>query len=130
MSEWQIVVIMSKAARVVYQGLKGKIMNKKASPPKATLEEVLNSLKALKPELKESFGVKSLGVFGSYARGDTKRNSDLDLLVEFDRVPTMFEFVRLERHLAKVLGVKVDLVMKTALKPEIGKRILAEVVPV
>ena len=82
------------------------------------------------PALEESFGVKSLGVFGSYARGETNRKSDLDLLVEFHRVPTMFEFVRLERHLAKVLGVKVDLVMKTALKPEIGKRILAEVVPV
>ena len=105
-------------------------MSKKISPSKATLEEILNSLKALKPDLKESFGVKSLGVFGSYARGPTKRNSDLDLLVEFDRVPTMFEFVRLERHLAQVIGVKVDLVMKTALKPEIGKSILAEVVPV
>ena len=105
-------------------------MSKKASPPRVTFEEVLNSLKALKPDLKESFGVKSLGVFGSYALGDTKRNSDLDLLVEFDRASTMFEFVRLERHLAKVLGVKVDLVMKTALKPEIGKLILAEVVPV
>lgn len=42
----------------------------------------------------------------------------------------MFEFVRLERHLTAVLDVKVDLVMKTALKPDIGKRILAEVVPV
>ena len=105
-------------------------MSKKDSPPRATFEEVLNSLKALKPDLKDRFGVKSLGVFGSYARGDAKRNSDLDLLVEFDRVPTMFEFVRLERHLTSLLGVKVDLVMKTALKPEIGKRILAEVVPV
>ena len=42
----------------------------------------------------------------------------------------MFEFVRLERHLTAILGVKVDLVMKSALKPEIGKRILSEVVPV
>ena len=105
-------------------------MSKKTSPPRPTFEQVLNSLKTLMPDLKKSFGVKSLGVFGSYARGETKRSSDLDLLVEFDRVPTMFEFVRLERHLAQALGVKVDLVMKTALKPEIGKRILAEVVPV
>lgn len=105
-------------------------MSKKTSPPRATFEEVLKSLKALMPDLKERFGVKSLGVFGSYARGETKRRSDLDLLVEFHRAPTMFEFVRLERHLANVLGLKVDLVMKSALKPEIGKRILAEVVPV
>ena len=105
-------------------------MNKKTAPPRVTFEEVLNSLKALMPDLKEGFGVESLCIFGSYARGETKRRSDLDLLVEFHRVPTMFEFVRLERHLAKVLGVKVDLIMKTALKPEIGKRILAEIVPV
>ncbi len=62
--------------------------------------------------------------------GKSKRSSDLDLLVEFDRVPTMFEFVRLERHLTTILGVKVDLVMKTTLKPEIGKRIMSQVVPV
>lgn len=52
------------------------------------------------------------------------------MLVEFERAPTLFQFVRLERHLATILGVKVDLVMKTALKPEIGERILAEVVTV
>ena len=105
-------------------------MSIKTSNSTVTTEEIINSLKSLLPNLKENFGVKSLGVFGSYARGEAKRTSDLDLLVEFHRAPTMFEFVRLERQLAKVLGVKVDLVMKTALKPKIGKRILAEVVPV
>ena len=50
--------------------------------------------------------------------------------MEFQRVPTLFEFVRLERHLGRHLGVKVDLVMKTALKPAIGRYILEEVVPV
>ena len=105
-------------------------MSDKFTPQKPSFEEVYSTLKSLMPELMESFGVKSLGVFGSYARGATKRGSDLDLLVEFNRAPTMFEFVRLERHLGKVLGVKVDLVMKTAVKPEIGKRILAEVVAV
>ena len=105
-------------------------MNKKGSAPHVTLKEVLQSLKNQLPALGENYGVKSLGVYGSYARAESKRGSDLDLLVEFDCVPTMFEFVRLERHLTSLLGVKVDLVMKTALKPEIGKRILAEVVPV
>ena len=105
-------------------------MSKRDSTPRLTLGKILRILKTAQPELQESHGVKSLGVFGSYARGDTKRKSDLDLLVEFDRVPTIFEFVGLERHLTTVFDVKVDLVMKTALKPEIGKRILAEVVPV
>jgi predicted nucleotidyltransferase len=94
------------------------------------LEQVLRILKSNLPELRDRYALKSLGVFGSYVRERTKRRSDLDLLVEYDRVPTMFEFVRLERHLTTVLGVKVDLVMKTALKPEIGKRVLSEVVPV
>ena len=105
-------------------------MNKRDSTPRLTLEKILAILETALPELRENHGVKSLGVFGSYARRDTKRKSDLDLLVEFDRVPTMFEFVRLERHLTALVGVKVDLVMKTALKQEIGKRIMAEVVPV
>lgn len=95
-----------------------------------TLEGILQTLKVHLPDLKKTHGVNGLGIFGSYAKGSNKRSSDLDLLVEFETAPTMFEFVRLERHLSAILGVKVDLVMKTALKPEIGKRILAEVVPV
>lgn len=105
-------------------------MSKKVSPIPPTLEEVLLSLNGVLPELEDGYGVKTLGVFGSYARGESRRKSDLDLLVEFSRVPTMFEFIRLERYLTTILGVKVDLVMRTALKPEIGKRISDEVVPV
>ena len=105
-------------------------MAKKLQTSNVTLEEILLTLGEHLSQLQETHGVKSLAVFGSYARRESKRRSDLDLLVEFDRVPTMFEFVRLERHLSTILGVKVDLVMKTALKPEIGKHILAELVPV
>ena len=105
-------------------------MAKKLQTSNVTLEEILLTLGEHVSSLKETHGVKSLAVFGSYARRQSTSRSDLDLLVEFDRVPTMFEFVRLERHLSTILGVKVDLVMKTALKPEIGKRILAESVPV
>lgn len=105
-------------------------MTRKVSAPRITLKEILHTLRTQLPDLEKGYGVKSLGVFGSYARGESCGRSDLDLLVEFDRVPTMFEFVRLERYLTAILGVKVDLVMKTALKPEIGKRILSELVPV
>lgn len=59
-----------------------------------------------------------------------RRRSDLDVLVEFEQAPSLFEFVRLEREIAHVLGVKVDLVMKSALKPAIGEHILREIVPV
>lgn len=105
-------------------------MRKKDSDHQPTLESVLQTLKIHLPGLRKDHGIKSLGIFGSYAKGSSKRSSDLDLLVEFETVPTMFEFVRLERHLSTILGVKVDLVMKSALKPDIGERILAEVMPV
>ena len=91
---------------------------------------VVRTRKGVLLDLGKRHGVKSLGVFGSYVRGASTRRSDLDLLVEFDRVSTMFEVVWRERHLTAILGVKVDLVMKSALKPEIGKRILSELVPV
>ncbi len=80
--------------------------------------------------LRERYAVRSLGLFGSFVRGEATPDSDLDLLVEFDRPPTLFEFVRLQRDLSELLGVPVDLVMKSALRPAIGQAILAELVPV
>jgi len=56
--------------------------------------------------------------------------SDLDLLVTFDEVPTLFRFVALENDLSDTLGIKVDLVMKDSLKPNIGKYILEETKPI
>ena len=62
-------------------------------------------------------------------KGRHQKTSDLDILVEFYRVPSLSKFVELQDYLSPVLGIKVDLVMKTALRPAIGERILAEVVP-
>ena len=76
------------------------------------------------------FQVKSLLIFGSYVRGRQKKKSDLDILVEFIEPPSFFEFLALERYLSDLLGVKVDLVMKEALKPAIGKHVLAEAIAV
>lgn len=82
------------------------------------------------PELRERYAVKTLGVFGSYVRGEQTRKSDLDILVEFTQTPTLLEFVHLKRHLGDLVGIPVDLVLKKTLKPHIGQYILAEVVPV
>lgn len=82
------------------------------------------------PALKTHYHVGTLEVFGSFVRGDEGKNSDLDLLVTFDEVPTLFGFVALENYLTDMLGIKVDLVMKDSLKPAIGKRILEEARPV
>lgn len=95
------------------------------------LDEIVATLRAQMPELQESYGVRSLALFGSYVRGDQKVGSDLDLLVEFDDRPlTLLEIIHLENLLGDLLGVKVDLVEKQALKPGIGEHILAEAVPV
>lgn len=86
-------------------------------------------LRAHLPALREGYAITSLGVFGSYVRGEQKKRSDLDLLVEFERAPSLFKYIELENHLSDLIGIKVDLVMKKTLKPHIGRYILAEVVP-
>ncbi len=80
------------------------------------------------PELRERYSVSYLGIFGSYVRGEQTKDSDLDVLVQFDNKPGLLKYIELENYLSDLLGVKVDLVMKSALKPNIGKRILNEVV--
>ena len=90
--------------------------------------ELAGVLRRHLPELKERYGVASLGIFGSYVRGAEREGSDLDVLVEFSKSTDLFEFVDLKLHLSSLLGVNVDLVMKSALKPLIGERILQEVV--
>jgi len=95
-----------------------------------TLEEILEILRAHRGELAEQYGVKWLGIFGSYARGEARPESDLDVLVEFAEPPGMFRFLALERRLSELLGVKVELVTRSALKPHIGQHILEEIVPV
>ena len=82
------------------------------------------------PEISRKYKVSYLGIFGSYIRGEQGPESDLDILVEFEEAPGFFEYIQLEDYLSEILGVKVDLVMKSALKPAIGKHILGEVVAV
>src|SRR4030067_2741956 len=86
-----------------------------------TLEEIKAELEQLKPALREKFKVKTIGVFGSYVRGEQKRGSDVDVLVEFEEPVGLFEFMALEFYLSDLLGVKGDLVSKKALKPYIGE---------
>ncbi len=94
------------------------------------VEDIKRALSQHKTELRKRFKVKTIGVFGSYVRGDQKRQSDVDVLVEFEEAVGLFEFMDLEIYLTDLLGVKVDLVSKKALKPHIGERILKEVIMV
>lgn len=80
-----------------------------------SLNEIKQTLANRKNELRDKYHVRSLGIFGSYTRGDQKENSDLDILVEFDQ-PIGFEVVDLYEFLKTLLGMKVDLVTKGAVK--------------
>ncbi len=97
---------------------------------KKKIDQIIMKLREDKPFLEEKFKVKTLGVFGSYIRGEQKKSSDLDILVEFREPVGLFEFMELEEFLEKKMGIKIDLVSKKALKPRIGKHILEEVINV
>lgn len=93
-----------------------------------TRENLLKTLANVKPELASHYHVKRIGLFGSFVRGDQKPASDVDILVEFSQPIGLFKFLELEERLETLLGMKVDLVSRKALKPRIGRRILNEVI--
>ncbi len=92
------------------------------------IEEIKERLRELKPLLQEKYKVKEIGIFGSYIKGKQKKRSDLDILVDFYEIPDLWTYIELQDFLSERLKVKTDLVMKSALKPYIGKIILQEVV--
>jgi uncharacterized protein len=94
------------------------------------VDRYLLTLREHLPELAEKYHVHSLEVFGSYVRNEQNPESDLDVLVTFDKTPGLLKYIELEYHLTDLLGVKVDLVMKRALKPRLEQRILNEAIPV
>jgi hypothetical protein len=89
--------------------------------------EIINTIRSSKPEMEALYGVQRLGLFGSYVKGKQRKKSDIDILVSFSRDIDLFDFLDLREFLESRLDAKVDLVMESALKPAIGKRILAEV---
>ena len=95
-----------------------------------SLKKMLEILHRQVPMLAERYGVETLEVFGSYVRDEQKRGSDLDILVTFRKTPSLLTFIAIENYLSDLLGVKADLVMKDSLKPNIGRQILREAIPV
>ena len=90
-------------------------------------DEVQRRLSENREEL-AALGVRDLYLFGSVARGEARVDSDVDLLVEFDRAVGLLQFFRVQQRLSELLGRPVDLVMKDAIKPQLRARILAEAV--
>jgi len=90
-------------------------------------QEIIKIIRNSKDEMESHYGVQRLGLFGSYVREKQRKKSDIDILVTFKRDIDLFDFLDLRKYLEDQLHIKVDLVMESALKPAIGKRILSEV---
>jgi len=72
-----------------------------ASKHRPSLGGIKSTLQRVMPKIRERYKVKSLGVFGSYVRGEAGQTSDLDLLVEFDQAPTLYQLIRMEQYLSE-----------------------------
>lgn len=93
-----------------------------------TKEKILKTLRALKQEIKTSYKVKEIGVFGSVIREELCETSDIDILVDFEEGADLFDLVGLALFLEEKLNQKVDVVPKRALRKELKESVLKEVV--
>lgn len=96
----------------------------------SSCEQYRAELRRQLPELQKRYKVATLGLFGSYVKGTQRADSDLDLLVTFQEMPSLFRLIDLQDHLSDLLRVQVDLVVRDSLRPRIGERIRSEVVAV
>lgn len=93
-----------------------------------TLNEIKQILSDQKLWLCETYQITELGIFGSYARGEQTQDSDVDVLIDYETAPTLFELVNLRDYLRNLIGIRVDIVTKNGLKPRIRERVLSEVI--
>jgi predicted nucleotidyltransferase len=93
-----------------------------------TYQHYVQLLKSHLPDLQKDYSVASLGIFGSYVRGEQNSDSDLDVLVTFHKVPSLVKLIELEDDLETLTGLDVDVVMERGLKPEVAKNVSKEVV--
>lgn len=91
-------------------------------------QAILERLFAQSPELKAKYGIKSLAVFGSMARGDDQDTSDVDLLVTFEGKATFDRFIGLKLELEDLFGKRVDLLTPKSLSPAMRAEIDKEAV--
>jgi predicted nucleotidyltransferase len=87
-------------------------------------------LSRLMPILQEKYHVKTIEIFGSYARGEQAQKSDLDLLIEFSQPYNLWQLLDVKEFLSKKLRLKFDLVPKDSIKPMLKEQITQEAVPI
>ncbi|ATZ61666.2 MAG: nucleotidyltransferase family protein [Methanosarcinales archaeon Met12] len=95
-----------------------------------TLKEIKKILSTNRRELRDKYGVKELYIFGSLVTDEQTEGSDVDILVEFYDAPDLLKFIEIERYIEEIIGVKVDLVRKTVIRPEIKDAVLEEAIPI
>ena len=91
-------------------------------------DEIVSFLKEHKKEMGVKYGVKKIGLFGSYVRGEVRKDSDIDIAVELNDKHIFRNFFALEEFLKTHLNKKVDLGIESAIKPAVKKQILDEIV--
>ena len=91
----------------------------------SAIKKIIRDHKAL---LSDRYNIRQIGVFGSYARGDTHSGSDVDVIVEFSEPISLIQLVSLENYLSGIVGVKVDVVPKEDIRGELKDTILKEAV--
>ncbi len=97
--------------------------------PTMTAKRTLMGITLIKPKVVKIlrvYGVKKAGIFGSYARGEQGKKSDIDILVDVPDRVTLYEFIGIKLDLEEKLGKKVDLVEYKTIRPELRKAILQE----
>jgi len=90
--------------------------------------QIFEILRDKKSYFQEKYNISEIGIFGSYARGEERTESDVDILVEYYKTPDFFKFLDLEDELEKLFNKPIDLVSKPALKPLIRDQILKETI--
>ena len=93
------------------------------------MHEIIKILTEHKEELKEKYKIKEIKIFGSYARGEQRETSDIDIIVDFEETPTLIELLRVEEEIERILGIKVDLLTEDSISPFI-KPYIKEVVAI
>ena len=90
-------------------------------------KQIIIKIEEKKPYLKKVYHIEEIGLFGSVVRGEQTAASDVVVLVKFEKGHSnLFNYIQLKDYLEKLLGNKVDLVMKNSIKPRLKDRILNE----
>ena len=94
-----------------------------------TKEAILETLKLHKKELYQKYGVIKIGVFGSFARGEAKEESDIDIVIEIEKnKKNLHNFLNTRREMEKLLGLRVDLGIESTIKPIVKEYIKKEII--